>query len=146
MKLQNYETENRTIKVRFIKLKKDDPERFSKRLKLSWSNWGFGMEPLKVSLARLKENNIGYIELHGNRYGDDVGYDSGEVKKLLSASGIGVSGIVEPGGQMSMLDTNGQRLGQLNKTIDDIRDKFGFSAIQTGRTLLLRDIVAVNGK
>ena len=67
-------------------------------------------------------------------------------KQPVRLLGIGVSGIVEPGGQMSMLDTDGQRLGQLNKTIDGIRDKFGFSAIQTGRTLLLRDIFAVNGK
>ena len=67
-------------------------------------------------------------------------------KQPVRLLGIGVSGIVEPGGQMSMLDTDGQRLGQLNKTIDGIRDKFGFSAIQTGRTLLLRDIVAINGK
>ena len=67
-------------------------------------------------------------------------------KQPVRLLGIGVSGIVEPGGQMSMLDTDGQRLGQLNKAIDDIRDKFGFSAIQTGRTLLLRDIVADNGK
>lgn len=67
-------------------------------------------------------------------------------KQPVRLLGIGVSGIVEPGGQMSMLDTNGQRLIQLNKTIDGIRDKFGFSSIQTGRTLLLRDIFAINGK
>jgi DNA polymerase-4 len=60
--------------------------------------------------------------------------------------GIGVSGMVEQGGQIAMLENDTQRLTQLNKTIDGIRDRFGFSAIQTGRTLLLRDIVAVNGK
>ncbi len=67
-------------------------------------------------------------------------------KKPVRLLGIGVSVIVEPGGQMSMLDTSGQRLVQLNRTIDGIRDKFGFSSIQTGRTLLLRDIVAINRK
>jgi DNA polymerase-4 len=67
-------------------------------------------------------------------------------KQPVRLLGIGVSGIVERGGQMSMMDTNVQRLVQLNKTIDDIRDKYGFSAIQTGRTLLLRDIFAFNGK
>ncbi len=67
-------------------------------------------------------------------------------KKPVRLLGIGISGIVEPGGQMSMLDTNGERIVQLNKTIDDIRDKYGFSSIQTGRTLLLRDIFAFNGK
>lgn len=67
-------------------------------------------------------------------------------KQPVRLLGIGVSGIVEPGGQISMLDNNSQRLAQLNKTIDDIRDKYGFSAIQTGRTLLLRDVFTVNGK
>ena len=67
-------------------------------------------------------------------------------KKPVRLLGIGISGIIEPGGQMSMLDTNGKRIVQLNKTIDDIRDKYGFSSIQTGRTLLLRDIFAFNGK
>jgi DNA polymerase-4 len=67
-------------------------------------------------------------------------------KQPVRLLGIGVSGIVEPVGQMSMLDTNGQRLVQLNKTIDGIRDKFGFSSIQTGRTLLLRDIYTVQEK
>ncbi len=67
-------------------------------------------------------------------------------KQPVRLLGIGVSGIVEPGGQMSMLDTNGQRLVQLNKTIDGIRDKYGFSAIQTGRTLLLKDIFTIGVK
>jgi hypothetical protein len=39
-----------------------------------------------------------------------------------------------------MLDQSTQRLEQLNRTIDHIRKKYGFSAIQTGRTLLLKDI------
>ncbi|HEY94067.1 MAG TPA: DNA polymerase IV, partial [Dehalococcoidia bacterium] len=67
-------------------------------------------------------------------------------KQSVRLLGIGVSGMVEPGGQMSMLDTETQRLTQLNKSIDGIRDKFGFSAIQTGITLLLKDIYSVNGK
>jgi len=39
-----------------------------------------------------------------------------------------------------MLDTRGQQLEQLNAAIDRIRKKYGFTAIQTGRTLLMRDI------
>jgi hypothetical protein len=39
-----------------------------------------------------------------------------------------------------MLDSSAQRLEKLNKTIDRIRKKYGFTAIQTGRTLLLKDI------
>ena len=54
--------------------------------------------------------------------------------------GIGVSNLVETGKQSDMLDSNAQRLEQLNAAIDRIRRKYGFTAIQTGRTLLLRDI------
>ena len=53
--------------------------------------------------------------------------------------GIGVSGLTEAR-QLDMLDSSARRLGQLNKAIDRIRQKYGFTAIQTGRTLLLRDI------
>ena len=90
---QNFEKENIKIKDTFTELKQKDPDRFKNRLKLSWSNWGFGMEPLKVSLERLKKNGIDFIELHGNRYGDDLGYDPKETKKLLKAMNIKVSGI-----------------------------------------------------
>ncbi len=64
---------------------------------------------------------------------------SGE-KRLVRLVGIGISGLVESGRQLDMLDSRGQRLAQLNRAIDRIRNKYGFSAIQTGRTLLLKDI------
>ena len=54
--------------------------------------------------------------------------------------GIGVSNLTEAGRQLDMLDSSVQRLEQLNKAIDRIRKKYGFTAIQTGRTLLLKDI------
>jgi DNA polymerase-4 len=54
--------------------------------------------------------------------------------------GIGVSGFTEPARQMDMLKPAALRQEQLNKTIDRIRKKYGFRAIQTGQTLLLRDI------
>jgi len=50
-------------------------------LNLSWSNWGFGIEPLANSAARLQENEIQFIELHGNHYGPDLGYQVAETKK-----------------------------------------------------------------
>jgi DNA polymerase-4 len=64
---------------------------------------------------------------------------SGE-KQPVRLIGIGVSDLVEAGRQLGMLDASGQRLAQLNRAIDRIRNKYGFSAIQTGRTLLLKDI------
>ena len=54
--------------------------------------------------------------------------------------GIGVSNLVEPGRQLDMLDSSTGRQEQLNKAIDRIRNKYGFTAIQTGRTLLLKDL------
>ncbi|MDP2728948.1 MAG: DNA polymerase IV [Dehalococcoidales bacterium] len=53
--------------------------------------------------------------------------------------GIGVSNLVASGEQLTMLDSP-QRLAQLNRAIDSIRSKYGFTAIQTGQTLLLKDL------
>ena len=54
--------------------------------------------------------------------------------------GVGVSNLVGYGKQLNLIDPRPQRLGSLDKAIDRIRDKYGFTAIQTGRTLLLKDI------
>ena len=61
-------------------------------------------------------------------------------KQPVRLIGIGVSNLTEPGTQLTMLDSSTLQLEQLNKVIDRIRNKYGFTAIQTGRTLLLRDI------
>jgi DNA polymerase-4 len=61
-------------------------------------------------------------------------------KQAVRLVGIGVSNLIEAGRQSDMLDAKGQRLEQLNAAIDRIRKKYGFTAIQTGRTLQLRDI------
>jgi len=61
-------------------------------------------------------------------------------KQPIRLIGIGVSNLTEPARQLDMLDSSAQRVEQLNKAIDRIRKKYGFTAIQTGRTLLLKDI------
>jgi len=61
-------------------------------------------------------------------------------KQAVRLIGIGVSNLVEAGRQLEMLDASTQRLERLNSAIDRIRKKYGFTAIQTGRTLLLKDI------
>ena len=61
-------------------------------------------------------------------------------RQALRLIGIGVSGLVEPGRQLDMLDPTAGRLERLNRAIDRIRTKYGFTAIQTGRTLRLKDI------
>ena len=61
-------------------------------------------------------------------------------KQPVRLIGIGVSNLVDSGGQLATLDSSAQRQIKLNKTIDRIRNKYGFTAIQTGQTLLLKDI------
>jgi DNA polymerase-4 len=60
--------------------------------------------------------------------------------KPVRLIGIGVSNFVGYGKQLNLLDPGPQRLGLLDKAIDRIRNKYGFTAIQTGRTLQLEDI------
>ena len=59
--------------------------------------------------------------------------------------GIGVSNLSEPGRQLAMMDASGARIERLNLAVDRIRDKYGFTSIQTGRTLRLRDIFREGG-
>jgi DNA polymerase-4 len=54
--------------------------------------------------------------------------------------GIGVSSLGQPAQQLSMLEASSGRTARLDRAIDRIRDKYGFTAIQTGRTLLLKDL------
>ena len=61
-------------------------------------------------------------------------------RTLVRLIGIGVSNLVSYGKQLNLLDSRPQRLAHLDKAIDRIRNKYGFTAIQTGRTLLLKDI------
>ena len=86
---------------------------------------------------------------------DQTIFDTGLqlLKKVLSQEkqpvrliGIGVSNLIEPGRQLDMLDSSAERLEHLNKAIDRIRKKYGFTAIQTGRTLLLKDIFPQSGE
>ena len=54
--------------------------------------------------------------------------------------GVGVSNFVGEARQLSMFDATSRRLELLDKAIDRIRRKYGFAAIQTGRTIALKDI------
>jgi DNA polymerase-4 len=65
-------------------------------------------------------------------------------KRAVRLIGIGVSELVETGRQLDMMDSSAQRQEQLNKAIDRIRRKYGFTAIQTGRTLKLKEIFPEN--
>jgi DNA polymerase IV len=60
-------------------------------------------------------------------------------RRAVRLIGIGVSSLTEPGRQLSMLSDNDLRMDKLNRAIDRIRVKYGFPAIQTGRTLWLKE-------
>jgi DNA polymerase-4 len=66
-------------------------------------------------------------------------------KRAVRLIGTGVSSLNEPARQLSLLEITDRRLEKLNRTIDRIRDKYGFTAIQTGRTLRLKDIFPEQG-
>lgn len=93
MRLQHFEEGNERIRARFDELRKTKPEQLKTRLKLSWSNWGFGRESLAESAARLAKFDVPFIELHGNHYGPDLGYNVDETLKILGDHGLRVSGV-----------------------------------------------------
>lgn len=65
-------------------------------------------------------------------------------KKAVRLIGIAVAGFLESGQQLSLLDDTNLRLGKLDKAVDRIREKYGFGAIQTGRTMKLKEIFDEN--
>ena len=91
--MQRYEESRAQLVTEFNNLKVDHPERFERRLEMSWSNWGFGLEPLEQSCERLASAGLKYIELHGNHYGSDLGYQPDVTGRLLDAYGLQVSGV-----------------------------------------------------
>jgi sugar phosphate isomerase/epimerase len=122
------------IRTAFIKLKKEQPARFTPRLNLSWSNWGFGVEKLKDSAARLEKSGIEFIELHGNHYGRDLGYRPGETLEILGDHNIRVAGIC---GMFSAdNDLSSVRPMQRQAAIDYIKRELEFAAA-VGATYLL---------
>jgi sugar phosphate isomerase/epimerase len=88
MVLQNYQKISEAIKNRYIREKRNDPERFLRHIDYSWSIWMFGKEPLEQSLNRLKKYGIQYVELKGEDTPDSVRF-----RKALSDTGIKLSGI-----------------------------------------------------
>ena len=67
-------------------------------------------------------------------------------KQPVRLIGIGVSNLVEAGRQLNMLDTSTGRQERLDRAIDRIRRKYGFTSIQTGRTLRLKDLFPETGE
>ena len=59
-------------------------------------------------------------------------------RQAVRLIGIGVSSFSEPGRQLTLMNSTELRLEKLNRAVDRIRDKYGFTAIQTGRTMQLK--------
>lgn len=119
MELQNYEKTNQRIREAYLARKKADPAACEAGLNLSWSNWGFGTEPLATSVKRLSDNGIEFIELHGNRYGQDLGYNAAETRRILDDHGVKVGGIC---GMFSADNDMASNVGSIRqRAIDYIR-------------------------
>jgi D-psicose/D-tagatose/L-ribulose 3-epimerase len=135
MKPQNFEVKTREIAEAFAKLKKEHPERLQRRLNLSWSNWGFGLESLEASVKRLKKAGITFIELHGNHYGPDLGYKPTETLQVLRDHGFTVGGICGMFSDFNDLSSNRPEYRQ--RAIDYIRRELEFAKAVGGTYLLV---------
>jgi len=133
--MQNYEIKNEKIKSMFLELKKKNPEKLQKRLNLSWSNWGFGIETLEETAARLNKAGIEYIELHGNHYGPSLGYKAEDTLRTLGKYNIKAAGVC---GMFSVdNDLSSNRPMQRQAAIDYLVREIEFTASVGGSYILV---------
>lgn len=133
MQHQNFRLYDREVVEEFIRVRaamEGTPE----RLRLSWSNWGFGTEALGDSADRLRRNGVEWIELHGNLYGPDLGYRVTEVLSTLEAHGIGVGGIC--GMVMPDQELASNRPHVRQRFVDYLRRQLEFCVAVGGRYIL----------
>jgi len=134
-KKQRYEIKNDRIKNAFVEMKRKQPERFVRRLNLSWSNWGVGLESLADSAARLEREGVRFIELHGNHYGPDLGYKAKETLQILEDHNLQVSGIC--GMFSSDNDLSSARPHQRQRAIDYLKREIDFAGSVNADYLLV---------
>ena len=135
MKKQNFELKNERIVAAFQDLKRKHPDKLQQRLNLSWSNWGFGIESLADSAARLERAGIRWIELHGNHYGPDLGYQVEETLKILGDHGVRVGGVCGMFSADNDLASN--RAVQRQAAVDYLKREVPFTAAVGGSYLLV---------
>jgi len=133
MKPQNYRVLDQVVVRAFLAVRKNFTAS-TPRLRLSWSNWSFGTEPLHVSLARLRRYGVGYIELHGNLYGPDLGYKARDVVAALEANDIRVSGVCAMLGPDQCVSSDRPHVRQ--RAIDYLRRQADFCKDVGGSYLL----------
>ena len=135
MRPQNHERKSEKIRSAFEELKRKSPERLKRRLALSWSNWGFGLEGLAESAARLQRHGVRYIELHGNHYGADLGYRPAEARRILGDHGLAVSGVC---GMFSAdNDLSSNRAVHRQAALDYLKREVPFTAEMGGGYILV---------
>ncbi|MDC4233614.1 sugar phosphate isomerase/epimerase [Actinomyces sp. B33] len=125
----------RKVRERFFRERSLRPQDFERRIDVSWSNWGFGLEELDVSCARLSAEGLKYVELHGNHYGPDLGYEVEETKKILESHGLKVSGVCGMFSNDNDLSSNNPV--QQQRAIDYIRREAHFVQEMQGAYLLV---------
>ncbi len=135
MSLQRVDQWRAQIEERYLAARAADPGRFEPRLSFSWSNWGFGLEPLEASCDRLARSGIELIELHGNHYGPDLGYRVEETLRILGDRGLRVSGVCGMFSDDNDLSSN-RPLSQ-QAAIDYIRREVAFTKAVGGTYLLV---------
>lgn len=135
MSPQNFEVKNETIRAAFTELKKVHPEQFAERLKLSWSNWGFGTETLSDTAGRLQQAGIRYIELKGNHHGPDLGYGVKDTLQILAEHDLKVSGIC---GMFSVeCDLSSNNPFHRQTALDYLKREIEFAAAVGGTYMLI---------
>ena len=145
MEKQTFEKKNDKIRDAFGKLKAGKGGDLGPELNLSWSNWGFGMEALSASAERLGEAGIEYIELHGNHYGDDLGYRPDETLKVLGDHGLKVAGVCGMFSPENDLSSNSPLARQ--NAIDYLKRSIPFTqAVGGGYMLVVPGAVGRPGK
>jgi sugar phosphate isomerase/epimerase len=125
MQLQNYEREREDLVSAFKRKLAGMPELKKQEIRLSWSNWGFGRETLEDTARRLDKYGVRWIELHGNRYGDDLGYQAQDVLEILDRYNIKVAGVCGMFGPENDLSSNSGIARQ--NAIDYIRRQLDLS-------------------
>ncbi|MFP7696523.1 sugar phosphate isomerase/epimerase family protein [Trueperella sp. LYQ143] len=135
MKPQNVDMWRQQIQERFIAHKERNPQDFERKIDLSWSNWGFGLEDLRVSAQRLADNGLEFIELHGNHYGPTIGYDVEATRAILTEAGLRVSGVCGMFSDDNDLSSN--RPIKQQEAVDYIKREVAFTAEMGGHYLLV---------
>lgn len=137
MNLQYVDQVRKDIRERFEAKRKAEPEKFERRLELSFSNWVFGLETLEEAVRRLAKYKVRYIELGGDYGGTDVGYqaDIEQTRNVLAKHGVKCSGVCGFFSDSNALSTNNNFARQTAK--DYIRQEVHFCKAIGGTYMLV---------